>query len=161
MIINERMTAKMDSDFVVFLIGMRINHPLRVRRWFSVISAMRRMLEELYAHPELGFMHHETGMGRTLIQVQYWKSMDQLMDYAKARDGEHLPAWRAFNKTIAKDATVGIWHETYLIKKGQFENIYHNMPAFGLGCVGELVPASGYRETARGRLNPSHDSSEN
>ena len=153
MIINERMTAKMDSDFVVFLIGMRINHPLRVRRWYSVVSAMGRMLEELYANPDLGFVHHESGLGRTIVQVQYWRSLEQLMAYAKARDSEHLPAWRAFNKTIAKDSTVGIWHETYVIKKGQHESIYQNMPPFGLGRVGELVPASGHRETAMGRLD--------
>jgi len=153
MIINERMSAKMDSDFVVFLIGMRINHPLRVRRWYSVVGAMRRMLEELYANTDLGFVHHESGFGRTILQVQYWRSLEQLMDYAKARDSEHLPAWRAFNKTIAKDSTVGIWHETYVVKKGQYENIYQNMPPFGLGRVGELVPVSGNRETAMGRLN--------
>lgn len=153
MIINERMTAQMDRDFVVFLIGMRINHPFRVRRWYSVVSAMRRMLHELYAHPDLGFVHHETGWGRTLIQVQYWRSLEQLMGYAKARDSEHLPAWRAFNQTIAKDATVVIWHETYVIQRGHSESIYHNMPPFGLGRVGELVPATGERESAQGRLN--------
>lgn len=28
-----RYTADIEGDFVVFLIGMRFNHPLRVRKW--------------------------------------------------------------------------------------------------------------------------------
>jgi hypothetical protein len=47
---------------------------------------------------------------------------------------------------------VGIWHETYRIAPGQYEAIYSGMPAHGLGKVGSLVPASGRRENARGRL---------
>jgi hypothetical protein len=33
MIHPDRLTARIDGDFVVFLIGMRINRPLRVDRW--------------------------------------------------------------------------------------------------------------------------------
>lgn len=32
-VIPERMTAKVDGDFVVFLIGMRINKPLKLHKW--------------------------------------------------------------------------------------------------------------------------------
>lgn len=32
------------------------------------------------------------------------------------------------------------------------EAIYGSMPAFGLGRVGTLVPASGQRDSARGRM---------
>jgi hypothetical protein len=48
---------------------------------------------------------------------------------------------------------VGIWHETYLVKAGQYEAVYSGMPAYGLGRVGELVPATGNREDARRRLS--------
>lgn len=47
---------------------------------------------------------------------------------------------------------VGIWHETYLVNDGAYEAIYSGMPAFGLGKVAELVPATGSREAARQRL---------
>jgi len=47
---------------------------------------------------------------------------------------------------------VGIWHETYLVKAGQYESIYSSMPPMELGIAGALQPASGHREAARGRL---------
>ena len=78
--------------------------------------------------------------------------MDHLLAYAKDRDAEHFPAWKAFYKAIGTSGDVGIWHETYLATPGSYENIYVNMPAFGLGKVGKLVPASDRKKTALGRL---------
>ena len=65
MIRNERLTSQLDGDFVVFLIGMRINSPLKIHKWLPVVSAMPRMLNELYSHPELGFIHAESWLSRT------------------------------------------------------------------------------------------------
>ena len=45
--------ATLDGEFVVFLIGMRINNPLLVHRWAPVAAAMPRMLKELVNKPEL------------------------------------------------------------------------------------------------------------
>jgi len=59
MIQHGRMTALMPADFVVFLIGMRINKPLQIHKWLPVARAMPRMIRELYRRPELGFMHAE------------------------------------------------------------------------------------------------------
>ena len=44
MISKDRMTARMDGDFVVFLIGMRINKPLAVHKYLPVLNAMPKML---------------------------------------------------------------------------------------------------------------------
>jgi hypothetical protein len=143
MIHRERLSANMDGDFVVFLIGMRINQPLKVHKWIPVAAAMPRMLRELGRQPEQGFIHAEMWFSRTIILVQYWRSMEQLMAYAKDRNAEHLPAWRAFNQAIGTDGSVGIWHETYQVAAGGYENIYVNMPLFGLGKAGTLHPARG------------------
>jgi hypothetical protein len=35
--------------------------------------------------------------------VQYWRTMDQLLAYAKNRDATHLPAGKAFNKKAGLD----------------------------------------------------------
>ena len=153
MIIKERMTAALDGNFVVFLIGARINQPWKIHKWLPVGLAMTRMLKELYENPELGLIHHEMWFSRTIIQVQYWRSMEQLMSYAKNRNAEHLPAWAAFNRSIGTDGSVGIWHETYSVSPGKYECIYANMPAFGLGKAGRLVKATGRQETAQGRLS--------
>src|SRR6476661_1790827 len=128
-----RLAATIEGDFVVFLIGMRVNKPLAVHKWWPVASAMPRMIRELYAHPELGFLHAETWGGRTTLTLQYWRSVEQLLAYAKNKDAEHLPAWKAFNQRVARDGSVGVWHETYVVRAGSYENIYVNMPAFGLG----------------------------
>jgi len=56
--------------------------------------------------------------------------------YAKDGEAEHLPAWQSFNKSIGSDGSVGIWHETYAVAPGTYENIYVNMPLFGLGLAG-------------------------
>jgi hypothetical protein len=152
MIRNERFTATLDGDFVVFLIGMRINSPLKVHKWLPVVKAMTRMIGELYRHREMGFLHVESWFGRTTLMVQYWRSLDQLLAYAKNRDAQHLPAWRAFNQAVGTDGTVGIWHETYLATPGSHENIYVNMPAFGLGKAGELREAVHGYQSAAARL---------
>jgi hypothetical protein len=47
---------------------------------------------------------------------------------------------------------VGIWHETYLVQKGNSENMYVNMPTFGFGKVADLVPAVGKFKSAKERL---------
>lgn len=149
---KKRLTAVAEKDFVVFLIGMRINNFFAIHRWLPVFLAMGRMLPELYKNPDLGFRSYEMGFGRTLILVQYWESAEKLIGYAKAKDADHLPAWKAFNKAAQKSSAVGIWHETYLVDKSNTENMYVNMPPFGFGKVGRVEPAVGKRNSAEQRL---------
>ena len=140
---NERVTSNAsEGPVVVFLIGMRVNRWWKVRQWLRTALAMPRMLRELGQHPELGMLGGESWFGRTTILVSYWKSVDHLFGYAKLRNAEHLPAWRAFNKHIGENGDVGIWHETYIVQPGAYESIYVNMPAFGLGKVNGLRAAS-------------------
>src|SRR5688572_16282041 len=149
-VIPQRMTAQIEGDFVVFLIGMRINKPWKLHKWLPVFFAMPRMLKELERRPESGFLGAVFG---PKVIVQYWRSFEHLETYARSRDGLHWPAWVAFNKRMANSrADVGIWHETYLVRAHEYEAIYSGMPPFGLGKIGKLVPATGQRDTARGRV---------
>ena len=149
-VIDKRMTVEMDGEFVVFLIGMGVNKPWKLHKWVPAVLAMRRMLKELDAHPEAGCLGHG-GLGAVI--VQYWRSFEHLEAYARAKDREHWPAWLAFNRRVsASRGDVGIWHETYLIKPGNYEAVYSGMPPFGLGKAGKLVPATGARESAAARL---------
>ncbi len=152
---NQRLTAALDGEFVVFLIGMRVNRPLRVDKWLPVVAAMTRMIGELRGQPHLGLLHAEMWTSRTSIMVQYWRSMEQLLDYAKNKDAQHLPAWRAFNRAVGDNGSVGIWHETYAAAPGTYESFYRNMPPFGLGVAGRLEPAVGGKQSAAGRLGPA------
>src|SRR5688500_20122185 len=133
---RRRMTSRMSGKFVVFLIGMRINHPWRVDKWLPTALAMPRMQRELAAQPALGCLGAEAWFGRTTIMVQYWRSLDQLMAYAHAGDHAHLPAWRAFQRRTASSRAVGVWHETFVVEAGAYESIYVDMPRFGLGAAG-------------------------
>ena len=155
-LIQQRMTGAIEGEFVVFLIGMRINRWWKPHRWLRVALAMPRMLRELDRDPSLGYLGGESWFGRTTIMVSYWRSMDQLLSYAHDRNAAHLPAWRAFNKLIGTNGDVGIWHETYRVRPGDSESVYVNMPAFGLAKAGRLLEATGPRSTAKQRLLPAH-----
>jgi len=149
---RERLTAEIEGEFCVFLVGMRVNRWWKVHRWWPVAMAMPRLLRELYSDRDLGFLGGEMWFGNPTISVQYWKSFDHLERYAKATDRLHRPAWHAFNQ-IARSGDVGVWHEAYVIRPGEYECIYNNLPPFGLGKVSRLVPATGRRESAASRLH--------
>jgi len=153
---KERMTAVRDDGIVVFLIGMRVNSWWKVHRWLPVTRAMPRMLKELMQNPSSGLLGATFALTTDgPLIVQYWESTEKLLAYASDRSAQHYPAWREFNRKIGTSGDVGIWHETYAVPRGNFESVYVNMPAFGLGKVGRLEPAVGHRARARTRLAPA------
>jgi hypothetical protein len=152
-VIEQRMCAEVDGGAVVFLIGMRFNKPWKIHKWLPVFLTMPKMLRELEQNPDLGMLGYHLWFGRTTIILQYWRSTEQLNAYAKSRDRAHLPAWGAFNRAIGKSGDVGVWHETYRTREGDYETVYVNMPPFGLGKATKAVPASGRKESAAGRMN--------
>lgn len=151
----ERLTAELEPGFVVFLIGMRVNRWWKIHRWLPVILAMGRMQRELQGRPELGLLGMDQWLGRTTMMVSYWRSYEHLHQFATRRDLPHAPAWGAFMRAVGTNGDIGIWHETYTIAAGSFESVYVNMPPFGLGAAGTLVPATGALATSRGRLAAS------
>ena len=157
-VIPERMVAQIEGDFVVFLIGMRVNRFWLPHKWIPAFFAMPRMLIELSKLPveDTGFLgYNNVGFGTVL---QCWRSFEHLEAYANARDRAHFPAWAAFNKRMRDDCgAVGIFHETYLVKAGQYETLNPGMPPFGLGKATTLVPATAATSSARKRLGRDQD----
>ncbi len=151
-IIADRLTAQIDDEVVVFLIGMRINRAWKVHKWLPVALAMPRMLRELQADANSGFLGFESWIGNPTLALQYWRSFDHLERYAKDSAHLHRPAWAAFNRAVASNGDVGIWHETYRVRRGDYECIYNNMPLFGLARATRSIPASGRLESARDRM---------
>jgi hypothetical protein len=147
-----KLTVPADRSFVVFLIGMRVNRWWMVPLWLPVTFAMGRMLSELMRRPDSPLLSFENYFGRTTYCVQYWTSLDELMAYAHDKESAHVPAWQAWARRIGLSGSVGIWHETYVIEPGQYECVYVNMPAFGLGKALERVPAEGELATAQKRM---------
>lgn len=153
-----RLSASIEGDFVVFLIGMRVNQWWRPDLWMPVAAAMVRMQAELARQPELGLLgQFNGGIGNPTVLVQYWRSAEHLFRYATAKDAAHLPAWIAFRERARASRAVGVWHETYLVGPGRYESVYSDMPPFGLGAAGTLAPAVGRREGARGRVEASRE----
>ena len=156
-VISGRMTARGEEPFVVFLIGMRVNRPFAVRKWIEIFQAFPTMLRVLSERPEKGYLHGELFFRFPPLMpvlISYWRSFDDLERFARDKNDPHLEAWRSFNQKVGGDGTVGIWHETYLIEPGKYENVYANMPAFGLAAAtrNTVQPMNAF-QFARGRLN--------
>jgi hypothetical protein len=149
-IAGRRMTVEVDGDFVVFLIGARFDklHVLRSLIDLGGRRGMKHMLDYLVAHPDKGLLGYEMGLPTI---VQYWRSFDHLEAFARDKDDPHLDVWRRYWRRVGKSDRTGIWHETYLVKAGQYEAIYGNMPPHGLGKAGRLIPV-GESSAARARI---------
>ncbi|MFJ7970731.1 DUF4188 domain-containing protein [Psychrobacillus sp. NPDC096389] len=148
-----RYTVDNTEDIVVFIIGMRVNKRFAIHKWLPVFSSMPGMIKELYMNKEeLGFLSMESYFGlRTTAMIQYWRSTEDLLTYAK--NEKHLKAWKNFNQKVNNNDAVGIYHETFQIKKGNYESIYANMPHYGLGKALNHIPVSVELNSARKRLN--------
>ena len=149
-----RTMANVKEPLVLFLIGMRINTIWRVWEWLPSFLAMGPMIVELAKNPGLGFLSARTEIaGRTITVIQYWKSFDALEAYAANSEQKHRPAWTAFYRRSARGTgAVGIFHETYVVRPGDVESLYVDMPAdFGLGAVVGTVPVGPRTESARER----------
>jgi hypothetical protein len=150
--INEgRWTAQIEGDFVVFLIGFRVNNPLHLYRSMQDLGGrkgMRYMLDHLTEHPDKGLLGYEMGIPTI---VQYWRSFEHLEAFAKDRDDPHLEPWRQFWRRVGKSGRTGIWHETFLVRSGEYEAVYGNMPTRGLAKASTAVRV-GESSTARSRL---------
>jgi hypothetical protein len=147
---GRRMSAEIDGDFVVFLIGA-FPDKFHLARSFLDLGGrrgMKHMLDYLVARPEKGLLAYEMGLPTI---VQYWRSFEHLEAFAKDRDDPHLEIWRQYWRRVGRSERTGIWHETYLVQAGQYEAIYGNMPPHGLGKAGRLVPLAS-SSTARGRV---------
>jgi hypothetical protein len=145
-----RWTAQIEGDFVVFLIGARFDllHVFRSLGDLGGRQGMNHMLDYLLKHPEKGLLGYEMGL-KTI--VQYWRSFDHLEAFAKNKDDPHLDAWRNYWRRVGKSDRTGIWHETYLVRAGEYEAVYGNMPPHGLGKAGRLIPVAG-DSSARNRI---------
>jgi hypothetical protein len=152
-VVNGRMTADVEGDFVVFMIGMRVNKPWKLHKWVPVARAMAPMRRILARREELGLlgMHTWVGPAGTLL-VQYWRSVEHLNRFASDNSLPHHAAWRDFNRRVGTDGDVGIWHETYRVRAGEYEVLYGNMPRFGLARAGQHLPVARKGESAAERM---------
>lgn len=152
--INEgRWTAEHEGDLVVFIIGAKVRNPIRAMKALPVLGRMRRMLGELASDPRSGLLGYQRHGGPFGVIVQYWRSFEDLERYARDPEHTHAGAWRDWYRLGHSDnRSVGIWHETYRVRPGEFEAVYGNMPSIGLGKATSVRPVGRATADARARL---------
>lgn len=154
-VFNGRYTADIEGDFVVFLIGARINSWRKILKLGWIGQANAAMYQVLESNPNYGYLGGESfsrNFFRESITITYWRSYEHLERFSRSQDDPHLETWRRFNREIASDGSFGIWHETYLVKASSYETIYGNMPRFGLAKAASHLPMKGRKQTSHGRL---------
>src|SRR5262249_20530396 len=82
--------------------------------------------------------------------LQYWRSFDDLE--AWSRRPPHSEWWREAVGRMRARGDVGIYHEAYLVPRGQVETIYMNCQPVGLAAFGALGEPVGPLTTGRDRL---------
>lgn len=140
-VIAGRHTADFEGEIVIFMIGMRPNKPWKLRKWWPTFWSMFPMLRDLRSGRHPGMLHAYLAMGFGVgpMVVQYWRSVDDLGNYASDPDQRHLAMTRWFNREVGFDGDVGIWHETYVVRDGDHESVYGNMPLVGLAAATDQV----------------------
>ncbi|MCH5644928.1 MULTISPECIES: DUF4188 domain-containing protein [unclassified Gordonia (in: high G+C Gram-positive bacteria)] len=144
-----RMTNLTPPDgTTLFLIGMKVTKPWRIRAWTYTFFAMPRMLKHLERHREAGLLSYHLYLVPSPLVVTYWRSAADIQAFAADSAAPHRPAWQWFNKHFADQNAVGIWHETYEIDR--HETINSGMPPWGLSkAVGRRPIAAGSRTAAQ------------
>lgn len=130
-----RYTVSAGHDFVVFVIGMRVNQWWKFHKWIPIAFSMPMMLRKLRSDKSLGLLaaeHFVRPFPLTTTMISYWRSFEDLERFARDPNLPHAPAWKAFMKNVGNTGSVGVYHETYQVHKGSYECLYGNMPRFGL-----------------------------
>lgn len=149
-LISGRNTIDNQDDIVVMLIGARVNKFWLLPFALPILAKMKTMLAELSKEPDSGLLGYQPlGLGGT---VQYWRSAEQLLRYAEDSKRVHKPTARRFFQKLFKNESVGIWHETFVVRAGNYEALYVNMPAWGMSSILSVHPVEGERATAERRL---------
>jgi hypothetical protein len=149
-----RYTTRPPEDATaVFLIGMRINTLKGLLTAGPTAMAMPRMLRHLAEHPEAGLLGLQSWFGRTTIMVSYWRSVADVQRFASDPDAPHADAWRRYTRKVGANGDIGVWHELYTIRRGDFEAVYANMPRFGMAVAGEHVPVGNGMRTSKQRMD--------
>lgn len=150
-----RMTADIEGDFVVFMTGMHIYKLWKVHKWWGNMTAMMNIMPILFSNEAYGALgcHYWVNL-RGLLLVGYFRSFEHLEHFANDKEAPHAQAWRDFYKRMGKDGDVGLWHETYLVRAGEYEAAYgHMREPTGLGATfaAEWVPVSARGDRAMDR----------
>lgn len=127
------------ESIVVFHLGARSNHPLGM--FAPGVKALGdyadQMMEHMNANPvEYGllgtsrWLKQEDAAGNEIMTVFYLRDYESLHRFA--HEEVHMQGVRWWTKIVKDHPHIAIYHETYLVPKGQWENIYVNSKPTGI-----------------------------
>ena len=125
---------------------------LRAALWVRTItkSVRRSILDALRSNS--GLLHSESfrlGIGHQGFLL-YWRGFQDLETWARSEP--HTTWWRALIDRSRRRSDVGVYHETFLVPRGQYETIYLNCSPVGMSAFCTLSEPVGVLTTARDRL---------
>ncbi|MEU9508358.1 DUF4188 domain-containing protein [Micromonospora sp. NPDC048170] len=153
-VVGPRMAAEIEGDFAVFMTGMRVNNFFKVNRWLPTFWSMGGVLKAMFADQEAtGALHAHAYWGnRGAVMIAYFRSIEHLERFANNRELAHSKALQDYFRRMKDNSVVGIWHESYVVRNGEYEAVYNHMPvATGLAAAGECVPVSRRGNSASAR----------
>ncbi|KAG8164233.1 hypothetical protein KVR01_006151 [Diaporthe batatas] len=138
------------KPLVVFHIGVRFNHPLGLlspgaKEIAGYFAAMVKELEQ--RRDEFGMLTitnwrgTERSTNNTLMNVAYFRDVDGLNRFA--HDKVHRDAWDWYLRFAKKEGNshIGIFHETFVTRPGDYETIYVDCQPTLLGAANVQVNA--------------------
>ncbi|MCI4066480.1 DUF4188 domain-containing protein [Micromonospora sp. R77] len=136
------MTAEIEGDFAVFITGMRINRYWKIHKWYPNFRDMRKILMALFSNQEEygALCAHHAWTKRGPILIGYFRSVEQLEKFANDPNQPHAEVWARYFKRMKGNGDVGVWHETFVVRSGEYESVYVYMPPTGLAMGTSHVP---------------------
>lgn len=138
------------QPLVVFHLGVRYNHPLGPlspggKDIGDYFTAMVKALEQ--RRDEFGMLHlsrwqaGERGSNNTLMIIAYFRDVAGLNEFA--HDKVHRDGWDWYLRFAKKEGNshIGIFHETFVTRPGDYETIYVDCPPTLLGAANVRINA--------------------
>lgn len=147
------------KPLVVFHLGVRFNHPLGLlspgaKEIGDYFTAMIKALED--RRDEFGMLHisnwraAERQSNNSLMIVAYFRDVDSLNKFA--HDPIHREGWDWYLRFAKKEGNshIGIFHETFVTRPGDYETIYVDCPPTLLGAANVKVDDAGGEKASQG-----------
>lgn len=152
-LIAPRYSATLDGDFVLFIVGMRINRLCAIHIWPAILLRALRIIRSATPGAN-GLLSREIVIsGKGIALITYWDDFDQWEEFGNS-DNHHRSSWKYFYERVINSKAVGLWHELYSIKQGEYQTIYMQMPPKGLSRSKEARISENPPSKAHDRMNP-------
>lgn len=126
------------GSLVVFHLGIQSNHPLGVfaphmleisNKFLAIQQDLLRRKDEFGLLAVQNWRGSERGTNNTTLMKYFFKDVEGIQKLA--HEPLHKEIWSYYNKN--QPGHVGIFHETFIIPDGGYENVYVNCHPILLG----------------------------